>query len=77
MAEGLGGCLRRTGEFILGGSGGAKSFFSGPKRPPSLFKEVKGKAMRKSSARRQGVSRGLRPDLLILNKGPYNLPILI
>ena len=32
-AEGPGGCLWRTGDFW---GGGAKYFFSGPKRPPRL-----------------------------------------
>ena len=32
--EGPGGCLRRIGDFSLGG---AKYFFSGPKRPPSKW----------------------------------------
>ena len=32
--EGPEGCLRRIGDFFLGG--GPKYFFSGPKRPPSL-----------------------------------------
>ena len=35
----------------------------------SLIKEVEGKAMREFCPRKQGGSRGLRPDLLILNKG--------
>ena len=35
----------------------------------SLFKEVEGKAMTESCRRKQGVSRGLRPNLLILSKG--------
>ena len=33
--EGPGGCLRRIGDFFWGG--GAKYFFSGPKRPPRLY----------------------------------------
>ena len=35
----------------------------------SLFQEVAGKALSKFCLRKQGVSRGLRPNLLILNKG--------
>ena len=35
----------------------------------SLFKEVEGKAMRAFCSRKQGVSRGLRPNLLIFNEG--------
>ena len=35
----------------------------------SLFKEVEGKSMSEFCPRKQGVSRGLTPNLLILNKG--------
>ena len=35
-AEGPGGCLRRSGDFLWGG-GGAKYFFSGPKCPLRLI----------------------------------------
>ena len=35
-AEGLGGCLRRIGNFFFWGGGGLNIFFSGPKCPPSF-----------------------------------------